>query len=674
MCFKFILLFLLFAFTAHAQESEVVREWIEKLSVDLPDDLDVSELTEQLIQLNRHKINLNESAENLKELFFVSPLQISNLLIHIKNNGPLLNVVELQAIPGFDTQTIQRLIPFVEVSPPAAFVKFSLKEMRKNGENELLMRYGRIFENQKGYQPLPGSRYLGTPDRALVRYGFRYQKSISASLIFEKDAGEFYKSHNNRKLMDFTSGNIQLSKLGVVEKVILGDFGLQFGQGLTMWSGFSFGKGSDVSSITKNAPGLKPYSSSNEYSFFRGIAANVKVMNGVSITPFISRRNMDASLSLGPTATKTFTTINESGLHRTSSEQLNEGSLPVTVLGGALQYSNIHFTAGLIAYRTLFGHSATTGNSLYQASDFVGSSLMNIGINYSYSFRNLYLFGETAISLPGKFATVDGLLLTLSPTISVAILYRNYDKEYHNYFSQAMGEGSDAANESGLFTAMNVTPNKYWNISVYTDFFKFPWLKYRIDGPSNGNELVATINYTPSKTMGISIRYKSNAKEQNTNDEVPISYLEMVKKESYRLNVKWQYGIFQFQNGFEFDRYKKGPSAVENGFLIYQDAATNFVSKKISGNIRLAFFKTDTYNSRIYAYERDVLYGFSSGMYNGTGLRLYFNMRYQVAKKLTFWMRYLISYYPNESLIGSGLEEIDGKKKQDFKLQMRYQF
>ena len=49
----------------------------------------------------------------------------------------------------------------------------------------------------------------------------------------------------------------------------------------------------------------------------------------------------------------------------------------------------------------------------------------------------------------------------------------------------------------------------------------------------------------------------------------------------------------------------------ENGFLIYTDVLYKPMFKAFSGNIRLQYFETDGYNSPLYAFESDVLYGYS---------------------------------------------------------------
>lgn len=108
----------------------------------------------------------------------------------------------------------------------------------------------------------------------------------------------------------------------------------------------------------------------------------------------------------------------------------------------------------------------------------------------------------------------------------------------------------------------------------------------------------------------------------------------------------------------------------ENGFAFFQDLNYKPTSK-ITGNFRLGYFNT-TFNARIYAYEQDVLHAGGFGMYNGRGYRLYKNIKLQILKKIAVWGRYSLSYYPKSNTIGSGLDEINGNKKQELKFQLIY--
>lgn len=171
------------------------------------------------------------------------------------------------------------------------------------------------------------------------------------------------------------------------------------------------------------------------------------------------------------------------------------------------------------------------------------------------------------------------------------------------------------------------------------------------------------------------LSYQLKHTQQNEGSGKPVNPIADLRKDNYRLESTIRLNRkITLQNRFELTRYQKGTAAAEYGYLFYQDAAWHPMSSRISANLRLAFFHTPSYNSRIYAYEDDVLHGTGSGIYSGEGIRSYFNLSYNLSRQLKVWGRYAVYLYPGMEQTGSGLEEINGNKKSEIKLQLRYQF
>ena len=673
-----ILLMLLSGRHCIAQEDDLIKDIIESVADNLSEDYDLSELTEQLTYYRRHPVDLNKSnPTELKKLVFLSALQISNLFEHISTTGALIDILELQSIDGFDRETIARIIPFVRVGKSSELTNASAKKLIDKGHNDLILRYGRILHTQKGFRDLPGSRYLGSPEKLLLRYRYNYLDALSVSIVAEKDAGE--QLWLGATGIDHLSGNVAFFKLNkVVEKIIIGDYSLQFGQGLTLWSGFAFGKGPEVTSVAAKDMGLRPYSSSNEASFLRGVAATANLSLNLHLTPFVSFRRLDASLKFPSEDYATLQSINISGLHRTNTELKNQKSLGQQIYGAAIQYLNSNLNIGAVGYQSLYEHEFVTGNQLYNKHSFTGKRLFNAGIHYNYTLGNVYMYGEAAHSFKSGWAIVNGAMASLSQKVSAVLLYRNYGKDYHSFLSSSVGEGWETSNESGWYAGLNYAPDRRWMFSVYGDYFMFPWLRYRVDDASKGYEALSQASFTPSKTFKLLLRYKREVKQQNPDaDDVSSSELVLVKvtKENFRVACDWRLNkTFGFQQRAELVNYQKGGRADELGFLICHDTNYKPATLKISGNMRLAYFKTPSYNSRIYVYEDDVLYGSSFGGYYGKGIRTFMNLKYSILRNLDLWGRYAIYIYQDREVVGSGLDEIAGNKKSDLKFQVRYQF
>lgn len=683
MSFKFFIITLMIGLyslkraNAQVETNLVIERIIESIADRVGEDFDYAELTERLNSYQKHPININKTnSEQLAELIILTPVQINALLNHIKENGNILELVELQIIEGFDLETIRKLTPFISVYPYNALTDIANGSLKK-GNHDVMLRFGQIIEPQYGYQISDTAKvnsYLGSPTRVLLRYRYNYGANLSASINMEKDAGEQFISGRQIRGFDFYSGNVFLKNAGRFTKVIVGDYSLQFGQGLSLWSGLGIGKGAEVASSAKQDMGLRPYTSTNEALFFRGLAATIKIRK-LLYTPFISYSDFDASLAFSKVNTAEITSFGISGLHRTQTEIANKNSASQLVFGNTIQYDAQNLDIGITAYHTSFDHTFEKGKFLYNQFDFSSKSLTNFGLNYSYTNRNNYFFGEAAHSLNSGFAFVNGILTSLSPQVSTILLYRNYDKDYHSFYNQAFSEASTAVNEKGFYSGLVIKPVSQIELSGYFDIFSFPWMKFRVDAPSKGYEFLSQLVYTFGKKLKVSARYRIQLKEENDDVEQTVNTLEEVSRQNYRLELNYKVGDdFIIRNRAEISQYRKSNSSDERGYMIFQDLIYNPIQSKFSGNLRFAIFDTPGFDTRIYAYENDVLYSYSSPAYQNRGLRFYINGRYTVKKGVDIWAKYSITNYTNIDQIGSGLDMIQGNKRSEVKLQLRYQF
>jgi hypothetical protein len=119
-------------------------------------------------------------------------------------------------------------------------------------------------------------------------------------------------------------------------------------------------------------------------------------------------------------------------------------------------------------------------------------------------------------------------------------------------------------------------------------------------------------------------------------------------------------------------RYKNPDGKISAGFLVYQDVLIRPENKAYNLTFRYAIFDTDDYDSRIYAYENDVLYAFSIPGYFYKGNRFYVLLKWEILDNLDFWFRFAQTFYSNQTTISSGLEQIDGNVKSEVKVQLRW--
>ncbi|MXV15532.1 helix-hairpin-helix domain-containing protein [Hufsiella ginkgonis] len=671
---KVMALLLIAGVTGAAQnnpaEDPSIQEALEAAAEYGNESADYTVLAEHLAYLRKHPVDLNDAARSeLAELGFLSPLQVNALLSHRSEHGAFIDLLELQGLDGFGLDVIRLMLPFIALHPVNPLSKLTLGKMITHGEHEMLMSYGRIVERQQGYLRNDSgvSAYPGSPARLSVRYRYKYGNLLGVSMTMEKDPGEEFFSGKQHAGFDFYSGNIFVRQNHT--KIVLGDYSLQFGQGLSLWSGTSFGKGGAISTIPRQGTGLKPYSSAGEVLFFRGAATSVS-WKRFGVTTFISSRNEDAEVE---GENKEVSTISKTGLHRTGTETDRKGMLTHRLTGVNLVYAAPHFSIGVINYYTRFNHSIAAGNYQYSKYAFSGNSLVNNGFYFQCNWRNTYFFGEAAQSDPGGGAGVCGAIASLSPGIAMVVLYRNYQEDFHSFFNQAVSEASTAVNEKGLYEGLSISLNRNLELQAYTDYFKFPWLRYRVDGPSQGYEQFVQLNYNYKKSLKISFRYRNRKKEENGDENTPVTFLQPVEKRNCRLEADLQLARnLEIRNRVEWVRYAKGPATAESGYLMFQDLVAAPAGSRFSGNMRFAVFDTPSFNSRVYAYENDILYGYSVPAFQNSGTRFYINLRFRLSRHVDVWFRYAVTRYTHLDEIGSGMDRITGNRKQDFKVQCRF--
>jgi hypothetical protein len=101
----------------------------------------------------------------------------------------------------------------------------------------------------------------------------------------------------------------------------------------------------------------------------------------------------------------------------------------------------------------------------------------------------------------------------------------------------------------------------------------------------------------------------------------------------------------------------------EQGFLGYVQSAFS-VFRKLKVTTRYQYFETASYSSRMYAYEPDVLSGFSIPAFSGMGSRFLLILGYPVSKKLNIWCRWArLASYPQQVIAEPVLQFHDNEIK-----------
>ncbi|HEU4573760.1 MAG TPA: hypothetical protein VFS36_02060 [Chitinophagaceae bacterium] len=665
----------LWSLASAAQEIPVEEEQqFENLTEVNEAETEDDSYVQQLVVYKKHPLNLNTAGDDdLRDLGLLTDLQIINFLRYRKLLGRLISIYELQAVPGWDVYTIKKIVPFVRIGD-AVTISEHIRERLRGGDHSLLLRYSQLLEKPVGYTPKPGgSYYLGGRQKLFFRYRYQYKTNFQYGLTGDKDAGEQFFRGPQRAGFDFYSFHLFARNIGKIKALALGDFTVNLGQGLIQWQRLAFKKGGNTMAIKRQSPVLRPYTSAGEYNFHRGIGATIQTGN-LAATAFLSYRKISANFvndTLNQPAY--FSSFLVSGYHRTASELEDRNNLGEFSYGGNLSWQNSKFHAGLnmIGYR--FSLPLLKRQEPYNLYAISGSNWQNFSIDYSYTFKNVHVFGEAAVDKYFHKAMINGLLASVDPKVDLSLLCRSISKRFQSLNGNAFTETAYPSNEQGIYLGISIRPATAWQLDGYADLYRFPWLKYLVDAPSFGKDFLVQVTYQPDRKTRIYSRFRAETKQANLpgNSNITNSVIPLAKQ-------NWRTELFSqlteqlsLRNRIELLWYggKDGISR-ETGFLAYGDLTYSPVNKPYSANMRVQYFETGSYASRIYAFERDVLYGYSIPVFYDKGFRYYVNVKWRPSPSVSCWFRWAGTVYQGKNVIGSGLDEIEGSSKNELKIQL----
>ena len=453
-------------------------------------------------------------------------------------------------------------------------------------------------------------------------------------------------------------------------------------QGLLSYQSLAFRKSVDVMNIKRQTEVFRPYNSAAEYNFHRGVAVTIG-RNNWSASAFASHQRITANaVSAADTLNEDdeiISSLSASGLHRTTGEIADRYNTTQTGLGAQAAYKSGGLQASVQAISYTLSKTFERSPDLYNAFAFKGKNLQGASAELAYTWRNVHAFTEVATNLHngGGKAMVAGVMASLDPRVDASLLYRNMEANYHTLYGRAFTESTAPNNEEGMYAGISVRPWGFLRIDAYADFFRSPWLRFRVDRPSQGSDFLVQLTYKPNKQFEVYTRFKNENKAQNRSDnslELPVT--DNIPRQNWRTHFSYRVNTVLTIRGrgeiMWFD--KEGPQRSQ-GFLVFTDVFYKPLMVKYAFNARLQYFETDDFNSRIYAYENDILYSYSIPQFSGKGYRLYANVNYDLTRKLTAYLREAqTSYTDNRTAVGSGNDETIGNQRTDLRLQLIYRW
>lgn len=660
------------SYISTAQESDksrIIESIIESHIDKIDEQTDVALIIEDLEGFAENPININAtSASELSRLYVLNDVQINKLLEYLKNFGPAYSIFEFKTIDGFTPDLLQKIEPFIWFGPRQELKKFG--DSFKYSNNQLLLRTLGTLQEASGYIPGENGKtpYEGNQYRYYTRYRYEARDRFSAGLTAEKDPGESFFTGSNKQGFDFYSAHVSMNINSTFENISVGDFLVRAGQGLVLWQGYTSGKSENVLGIAKTNQGIRPSTAVDENLFFRGAATTLNFGNA-KLSIFYSQKNDDGNVAGTDSTGHFITSLQTSGYHRTTSEIANKNSVRNTNYGGLFSWNLNNLKIGATIVRQQLNLPLIPASQLYNQFRFSGTENLTGGIDYTFNKGKYQLFGEAAVSKSKGKAIIQGAVINLNDQLSFSALFRHFDKNYQSLWANTFAEGSNINNESGMYFGTRILPLKFVTLSAYSDYYRSQWINYSTAAPSTGWDVLAQANFVLSTKTEFYIRFKNEEKEVKfTQNERYVNLPEQTQKIRFHFYYKYSEKI-NLKTRLEHVFYKGLEK--ENGLMIFQDI--QFIPTQIRMNIsaRIAWFTTDSYNSRIYAYENDLLYTFSIPAYYGSGFRTYLNLNYKITKNIECWFKIANTSWNDRNIISSGYNEIQGNNKTELKFQLR---
>lgn len=654
----------------------------EKLLESAMEDSEDSKLLDKMEYMKSNPLDINTATrEHLEEVPFMTTPAAKKIIDYRKANGSFKSKRELIKIWGISEEFYEKIKVFItakgsktDVVKDEAGRVMSQREyysgsVFRNMDVNFRSRIQQDLQDKQGYI---NGNYPGSKIKLYNRLTGVYKGkdfNLGANFTVEKDPGE-------TNWADYYSGYIELNNWKFLKKAVAGDYTLNFGQGLGLWTSLAFSKGAEaVNIIKKNNYKIDSYRSTNEVQFFRGGAVNFEYRN-YNFYVFYSNNYFDASVD---TTLDEVSSIYFDGYHRTIGEQGRQSSVKEQLAGGRVFADFGFLRAGATYWSSKFSKAFST-DSTKQLYNFSGDRANMISIDYDVIYKNFNLFGEFARSQSGSIAALSALQISFTKSIDGILLYRNYPENFAPVHSFGFGENNgNTQNENGFYAGLSLKPFDGFSLDTYFDQFKFPYRTYYNPVPSSGTDFLVNAEYKISKGFLVYMKYRDKNKEEvrDVQDEFNRDTRIMDSRNQMNIRAGFDFDLtdkVRLRSRYEYVYVKYDKYGGNNkGYLFFTDVKA-LVTRDLSVSTRFIIFETEDYDSRVYEYEEDIRGVMSNTALYGKGTRWYLLLRYKPLRFLELAAKYSATYYDGVKTIGTGNDMIEGDLNNKFNLGLEILF
>ncbi|MBX7153114.1 helix-hairpin-helix domain-containing protein [bacterium] len=648
-CFVFFITGLSWAQDADSLDLDENESSQERLLDNYTESSDASTISEILEYYLEHPLDINAASrsdfENIPEL---SSIVIQNIL-NYRQRQRFKTVRELLKVSDMTRETFVAIKDFLTVNP------------------ENLIKPYEISYRQRTKHSLDPSRdvkegeFDGNNYQLYNRLNVEFKPNSSASStirgggVIEKDAGE-------TNWADHRVGFVEFNRFSLIRKMIVGNYQLEFGQGIALWSASGLSKGSEtVDAVKRRGNGIRSYNYATENSAYFGGAVQFEKFKNTALTVFASQANFDASFNDDGSVNSILT----DGFHRDSSEKAKQDFLREKIAGVNVQTELNASRFGAVHYTTWYDRDFVVTDPVRSRYDLTGKVHGVTSIYADVIWNRFNIFGELARDRDGASAYNAGWI-TSWHKIEMIVFYRNYAKNFHSVRGYAFGEqNGNTQNEEGIYTGIKAQVARGTSVSAYYDLFRYPWRSYNVPKPVRGNDFFAEAEHKLTKQTVITLRYKNETKDEayTSQDILGRDITVIGKSNTRRIRYQLAYRVvpeIQLKSRVEQAWYDLA-NRHDQGILFQQDIKIQ-PRKNLTIYGRLSFFDTDNFQTAIYEYENDVEGSFTNTALYEKGKRWYLLIKYRWAKSADVSIKYWEMYKDGVSQIGSGGSAVNGNK------------
>lgn len=555
----------------------------------------------ELVELASQPLNINQvTYDDLIRFRFLRADQIDAILGYVDMH-PMQSLNELQLIEGLHDYDVRNLSCFFVAQPIQKEEKIYAKEVFYNAKHDIL---GQVDVRN-------AESFTTDPVYAQAKYKFNYRNQVQFGFTLRRPTGAPAKELQY-------GGYIQINNIKCLKTLVLGNFQASFGQGLVVSTPFHNGKSTYVTQLENTQEGLKKYSS-----------VDGQGLHGVGVTMRWGIVNVSTWYSL--------TKAND--------------SLRCHIVGANATIRHKRLQVGVTALEKIYSDTLRYyfERAAYNQNYFRGKEQFVGGANVRWNQGKIDLFGEVAVAQNKQWGvgTQVGMRVTPVSDVNLLVLYRYYSPTFDNTLAYGFSETSRINDENGCYIGADITRLRDWRFAVYGDVFKFSGPKYGIHNyPTLGYDAQLQAQYQPSETWQIDMRFRAKQKD---------------KKATYALRYEfdWRQSGWRLRTRADANLVTDSISKITYGVSLVQDIQYVFSRVPITLQLRLQGFDARAWDNRIYVYENDVLYAYSSNATYGLGGRCYLNFRWQIIPQLSLYFRV------SETIYASSWMNEHNKKRTD---------